>query len=159
MSRVARIRGASLSEAVAYTIRQMTLPPAKRSLTSLAAGVVTLFTLASCSSGSSTSGPTTAPATLAPGTIEVDAKEGLRLDKSEYDTKSGQVTILYVNKSSINHNLLVSDSTGVQIGQELKVQSSGKKDTGTFTLAPGTYNLYCNIPGHEGMKAKLVVAG
>ncbi len=131
---------------------------AKSPLTTFSLGFVGLVTLASCGSGSAANSGGNA-ATLAPGTIEVDAKDGFRLDKTEYDAKAGQVSILYINNSSINHTLLVSDSTGVQIGTTLKIQSSGAKDSGSYTLAAGTYNLYCNVPGHEAMKAKLVVTG
>jgi plastocyanin len=122
----------------------------------LALGVVGLVPLAACGSSAKPSTGGTA-ATAPAGSVEIDAKDGNLLDKPEYDAKSGAVTIVYVNKSSVNHNLLVSDSAGAQIGTTLKVQNTGAKDTGTYTLAAGTYNVYCNIPGHEKMKAKLVV--
>ncbi|MGE3326653.1 MAG: plastocyanin/azurin family copper-binding protein, partial [Acidimicrobiia bacterium] len=68
---------------------------------------------------------------------------------------AGEVSFEYVGKGSLVHTLLIEKVSGFK----LQV-SSGKKATGKVALAPGTYTLYCDIPGHRaaGMEATLTVA-
>jgi uncharacterized cupredoxin-like copper-binding protein len=37
------------------------------------------------------------------------------------------------------------------------VTSNGDTDEDTVELEPGDYQIYCDIPGHESMKATLTV--
>jgi plastocyanin len=141
------------------TIRFVQSCSMTRRISSGLLAVLTLggFGLPALQSCTSSGAGTGVPASLPLGTIEVDAISNLRLDKSEYQASAGQVTILYVNKSNQSHTLLVSDDAGNKIGSMLRVQSSGNRSMGTYTLTAGAYNVYCNIPGHESAKAKLVV--
>lgn len=89
--------------------------------------------------------------------VVVEALDGNKFDLDEYSATAGDVAIAYLGKSSINHTLLVVDADNVQIGDKLAV-TSGQTDEGTFSLAAGTYTLLCDIPGHENMKAALLVS-
>ncbi len=89
--------------------------------------------------------------------VVVEALDGNKFDREEYTATAGDVAIAYVGRSSINHTLLVTDPENVQVGDKLAV-SSGKTDEGTYALAAGTYTMLCDIPGHEGMKATLLVS-
>jgi plastocyanin len=113
----------------------------------LAAGIA-----AGCSSSSAT--PDTVPA----GTnLEVRAVSGLRFDKTAYEVAAGESLVAYVNDDTIRHTLVVvKDGTTVS-GFELQVNKKGDIDSGSVTLDPGTYELFCTVPGHQSMKAALTV--
>jgi plastocyanin len=107
---------------------------------------------AGCSSSSAT--PDTVPA----GTnLEVRAVSGLRFDKTAYEVAAGESLVAYVNDDTIRHTLVVvKDGTTVS-GFELQVNKKGDIDSGSVTLDPGTYELFCTVPGHKSMKAALTV--
>ena len=107
---------------------------------------------AGCSSSSAT--PDTVPA----GTnLEVRAVSGLRFDKTAYEVAAGESLVAYVNDDTIRHTLVVvKDGTTVS-GFELQVNKNGDVDSGSVTLEPGTYELFCTVPGHQRMKAALAV--
>jgi uncharacterized cupredoxin-like copper-binding protein len=111
--------------------------------------------LAACGSsgdgGSSDNG-----GTVAPGTVVVDALDGNKYNESQYDATAGNVPIELVSKSSIRHTLLVKDADGTIIDPKLDV-SPGKTDDGAYDLKAGSYELFCDVPGHTNMKATLVV--
>jgi len=108
---------------------------------------------AGCSSSSAT--PDTVPA----GTkLEVRAVSGLRFDKTAYEVAAGESLVAYVNDDTIRHTLVVvKDGTTVS-GFELQVNKKGDIDSGSVTLDPGTYELFCTVPGHQSMKAALTVS-
>lgn len=111
------------------------------------------FTVAACGGGTAKPAPT-----VPTGALEVDAVAGLKFDKSEYIAIAGTVRIAYLNKDSQRHTLVVKDAAGVLVGDKLEVVRNNDLSTGTFQLAPGTYLLICDVPGHEAMKATLVVS-
>ena len=114
----------------------------------LAAGIA-----AGCSSSSAT--PDTVPA----GTdLEVRAVSGLRFDKTSYSVAAGESLVAYVNEDSIRHTLVVVKDGVTVSGFELQVNRSGDVDSGSVTLEPGTYELFCTVPGHQSMKAALTVS-
>ena len=108
---------------------------------------------AGCSSSSAT--PDTVPA----GTnLEVRAVSGLRFEKTAYEVAAGESLVAYVNDDTIRHTLVVvKDGTTVS-GFELQVNKKGDIDSGSVTLDPGTYELFCTVPGHQSMKAALTVS-
>ena len=119
-------------------------------LTSL---VVLGIALPACSSSSST------PAETLPATtdLEVHAISGLKFDKTSYEVGAGDISVGYINEDSIRHTLVVvQDGTKVS-GFELKVNQNGDIDSGSVTLAAGSYILLCTVPGHQNMKADLTV--
>jgi uncharacterized cupredoxin-like copper-binding protein len=138
------------------------------------AALVTLLAvaaLAGCGSGDKASGasgatdtpaatPTTASATSPTTTKSADTvdvvAEDIKLDKSSYEASAGEVTIAYKNEGAIEHTLLIDGVSGI----ELDVKAHGDTDTGTVTLKPGTYTIYCGMPGHRaaGMHATLTVS-
>ena len=108
---------------------------------------------AGCSSSSAT--PDTVPADT---NLEVRAVSGLRFDKTAYEVAAGESLVAYVNDDTIRHTLVVvKDGTTVS-GFELQVNKKGDIDSGSVTLDPGTYELFCTVPGHQSMKAALTVS-
>ena len=119
-------------------------------LTSVVALVVAL---GACSSS------TSAPAETLPvdTDLEVLAVSGLKFDKTSYEVEAGDITVGYINEDSIRHTLVVVQDGTVVSGFELKVNKKGDIDTGSVTLAAGSYILLCTVPGHQNMKADLTV--
>src|SRR5260221_12859954 len=115
-----------------------------------AATALLLLPLAACGGGSSTGGVDAANAEL-----KVHALDALKFDKTDYTAHAGDITVAYINDSSLQHTLLV-DGHGPF---KLTVSGSGDSKTGTVNLTPGTYTLYCDIPTHReaGMQATLTV--
>jgi len=115
----------------------------------IAGAALLLLPFAACGGGSSTSGGSTEGAD-----VTVHAQDSLKFDKTDYSAKTGDVKIAYVGDGSLTHTLLIKDKSG------FKLQVSHDTKTGTVNLTPGSYTLFCDIPGHEsaGMKATLTVS-
>ncbi|MGH9135811.1 MAG: plastocyanin/azurin family copper-binding protein [Acidimicrobiales bacterium] len=78
--------------------------------------------------------------------------QGLDFDAEEYAAAAGDVAIEYVNDGTTRHDLLIEDVPGLHL-------EVGSTDSGTVELEPGTYTMFCSVPGHRsaGMEAELVV--
>ena len=111
------------------------------------AALAALAALVGCSSSDDAQGCT-------PGsTVEVGAKDELKFNADSYESGSGCVEFTYTNQGSTAHTLLIKNVKDFKL-------AVGDKDTGTAELEPGTYTLYCDLPGHEaaGMEAELTVS-
>ena len=70
---------------------------------------------------------------------------------------AGDVTLNVTNDGSIEHDVVVRES-----GEKTPLLASGANATLSLSsLAPGTYELFCDVPGHaeSGMVTDLVVVG
>jgi plastocyanin len=108
--------------------------------------------LAACGGGDST--PATVPADI---DLEVRAVPGLRFDQDTYEVAAGNIRVAYVNDDTIRHNLVVINEGVINNSFELVVNRRGDIDTGSISLMAGNYVLFCTVPGHQNMKADLVV--
>ena len=112
--------------------------------------------LAACG-GDDANGDSAAPPDLGEtdATIEVLA-EDISFPQDVYETSAGRVGVVYENVGNIRHTLLIE---GVD-DFELDVSKKGDVDAGAVDLEPGSYVLFCDIPGHRaaGMVADLVVS-
>jgi plastocyanin len=115
--------------------------------------VALVVALGACSSSSSS------PAATVPADtdLEVRAVSGLQFDKTSYEVATGENFVAYVNEDTIRHNLIVAQGDTKVSGFELVVNKNGDIDTGSITLAGGSYVLLCTVPGHQNMKADLTV--
>jgi plastocyanin len=96
--------------------------------------------------------------TAAKPDVVVTAEDALKFDKTSYEATTdakGEVTIEYKAGGTLTHTLLIKGVDNDDF--ELRVTGSGSTDTGTVKLDPGDYTLYCDIPGHQNMKATLTV--
>jgi uncharacterized cupredoxin-like copper-binding protein len=117
---------------------------------SLAATVV----LAACGSSSSSSSSSAA----AGGGQSVTANEvEYKITLGSTTVPAGSVTFQVSNAGTTTHNLAI-EGPGVSEQKSSDIQS-GQKGTLTVNLKPGTYTVFCAIPGHEalGMKTTLTV--
>ncbi len=69
----------------------------------------------------------------------------------------GRIDLYVHNYGQDDHNVAVR-RLGVQYGFTGRIASGGQKLL-SLTLKPGTYNLFCSLPGHRqlGMLARLTV--
>jgi plastocyanin len=120
----------------------------RRPLLSLATAAALGTTLVAC--GGSDDG---ASGCTPPGSeVTVGAEDDLTFDADSYEADAGCIEITYRNDGSVAHTLLVKGKSGFKL-------SVGDTDTGNVDLPAGTYELFCDVAGHEaaGMKADLVV--
>lgn len=120
----------------------------RRTLLSLAAVTALGTTLLAC--GDSDDGASS----CTPGPeLTVGADDDLSFDAESYETEAGCVDVTYTNNGSVAHTLLVRGESGFKL-------AVGDTDQGTIDLSAGTYELYCDLAGHEaaGMVADLVVS-
>src|SRR3954447_2951493 len=118
-----------------------------------ASGALIALPLVACGgSSSSSSGCGNEPSGTA--AVTVHALDALKFDQSDYTATAGDVSLDYINDGSLTHTLVVEGK-----GCKLEVKSRGATDKGTVNLLPGSYKIFCDIPGHEGagMKATLTL--
>ena len=130
--------------------------PRRRNSAAVVALVALPLLAAACGSTSgSGGGANTLPATPSLTVIGTDNK----FDAKTYAAKAGEVTFAYYNKGNLSHSLLVKASDGTRIGDRLFIVP-GKSAGLAVTLTPGTYEVYCDVPGHKesGMDATLTVS-
>jgi plastocyanin len=87
-------------------------------------------------------------------TLDVEALPSLSFQATAFSVPSGVIQVNYIDGGG-THTLLFTDPK--LSGFELKVPQGPK--TGKVQLNPGTYTIYCSIPGHRaaGMQATVNV--
>ena len=95
---------------------------------------------------------TTAPTPQA-STVDVTETE-FKIALASTELKAGKITFDVTNGGAIPHDLAIVDVP--QKTKEIPSKGSAKL---TVTLKPGTYELYCSVPGHKqaGMDLKVTV--
>ena len=111
----------------------------------------------SASSGSSSTGTQGGVAT--PARLQVTARE-FSLTLSRATVPAGPLVIELVNLGQDAHNVHIRSSAGGPDVAALPTVQAGLHYDQQVTLAPGTYTVYCSMPGHEqmGMAAALTVS-
>jgi plastocyanin len=106
------------------------------------------------SAGQVTSGP---PAVAKGGTLTIPANPtgALAYVTNKASAPVGSIKFVMPNKSPVQHNIALKPP-GKGAGP---IVGSGGTSTFTAALKPGTYEYYCQVPGHEegGMKGTLTV--
>ena len=110
------------------------------------------FAVGACGGGSSSSGIGQKPEE---GVLRVVADDTHDFDSDAYRASAGDVRFEYVQHGFQNHTLVVE---GLEDQMHLEVENGGS-DSGTLTLQPGRYIIYCDVAGHRegGMEARLLV--
>ena len=131
-----------------------------RPATLAALAAVAAVTLGACAGGggekkAAGTTETSAPSTDAAATTLTVEAHDISLSPKDLQTAPGSIAVRYTNAGAIQHTLLIDGISGFK----LDVASAGDVDTATVKLEPGTYTLYCDIPGHRaaGMEAQLTV--
>jgi plastocyanin len=87
--------------------------------------------------------------------IVVDALGTLKFQATNFDSQAGINEVVYVGKGGA-HTLVFEESEF----RGFKLAVNGRpEDRGKVELEPGTYTIYCDIPGHReaGMEATVTV--
>jgi plastocyanin len=108
------------------------------------------------------SGPTQPPADSGTakgpgGTLKLAADPTqLSYDEKTLESKPGKVTIDFDNPAQIQHDVVIAQ--GSKVIAQTDLISQGKTSV-SADLAPGTYDFYCDVPGHRpaGMQGTLTV--
>lgn len=109
------------------------------------------------------SGETPAGEAPAPGAahVQVTAEDtdGFRFALSRPSVPAGKVVIEFVNHGQDEHNMHVLEPTQGSEEGALPNTVPGAHPSLSLNLRPGSYTLFCSLPGHEaaGMKATLTV--
>ncbi len=111
------------------------------------------------SGGGTAPEPAPAPATAA-GTVKVEADPtgALAFTRSTLDAASGKVMFDFTNASALPHNFAIRKAgSGEVLALSETVQDGATASIGV-DLAPGIYEYFCAVPGHEAMKGTLYVS-
>jgi plastocyanin len=104
-----------------------------------------------------TPGPTATPAPDLPSRTEVliDDDPDYTMTSSYRTLKAGVVTFNAVNYGMDDHNLTIEDVAGAHVDLPADRETHALE----VTLAPGSYHLYCSLPGHDqaGMHTTITV--
>jgi plastocyanin len=147
----------------------MTVQVSRRSAAlCVALGSIALAATACGSSGSTTTtaGTTTAGTTTQSPSAQQQSGTTLHLATdpnalafvpTTLTAPAGKVTLVLTDDSAIQHSIAIKAAGDVP-GQ---IVNQGEMSTTTATLAPGTYQYYCTVPGHAaaGMVGTLTVTG
>lgn len=104
-------------------------------------------------------GGDSAPAATLPADVDltVTAIPSIRWDAADYTAAAGEVLVGLVNEDSVRHTLIIAKD-GTKIPNfKLVTGEKGDVDSAPITLEAGTYELLCDVPGHQNMKATLTV--
>jgi len=97
----------------------------------------------------------------APAHVEVTAEdsEGFRFVLSRSSVPAGKTIIEFVNHGQDEHNLNAAEGSEGEVVGSLPNTPSNDHLSLTVNLKPGSYTLFCSLPGHaaKGMKATLTV--
>lgn len=87
--------------------------------------------------------------------ISVMLKDG-QIIPSRITIKAGKVRFVVRNDGTMDHGFEVE---GQGIEEDIDPFSPGRTRTLELELSPGTYEIYCQVPGHKelGMKGELLV--
>ena len=122
-----------------------------RTLTLPLAAISAALLIAGCASGSSDPAPAAADQ---PASVEFVAYD-MGYEPIEATVPAGTVEITLVNDGAAVHNVIIEELDDLNVAEA----GPGETNAGTVDLAPGTYTIYCDIPGHRsaGMDRVLFV--
>lgn len=125
-----------------------------------------MSTMAPNNGANSDVAPTTAAANAATtgdgATNAVEVQATLRewaLDLNQTAVAAGTVRFVVNNMGTMPHNFTIKDASGAELGHTATFPKSAGPQTLEMTLKPGTYTVYCSLPGHadRGQKNTLTV--
>ena len=109
--------------------------------------------ISATSTPASQSGPSVATSTEIKGTLKEWA-----INLSQSEVAAGTIRFVVTNEGQFTHNFTIYDSNGKIAGTPIFGKAEGEQIV-EVDLAPGTYSIICDLPGHanRGQKTELVV--
>jgi uncharacterized cupredoxin-like copper-binding protein len=126
----------------------------KESEAATAEGHTTTAAATTTTSATTTQGTTT----QAPAATNVDVSETeFKITLGQTPTAAGTYNFVVKNDGKIQHDFVVS---GNGVNEKTSLLNPGQSETVKVDLKPGTYDVYCSVPGHKqaGMDLKLTVS-
>ena len=111
--------------------------------------------LSACGGSSSSTPAYTVPTDAG---LVVKAIPSIRWDASEYTATAGDINVFVANDDNAKHILVIREGDTVVGDLELTVAKKGDVAEGSINLLPGSYFVYCIVPGHSNMKSTLTVS-
>jgi len=94
-----------------------------------------------------------AVASTAPANATAVIVKDFKIEPADIKVQGKAVSLAVTNQGPTIHNVTIRDASGTVIvaTRDLK---PGESETISATLAPGTYVLFCSLPGHESLGTK-----
>ena len=94
-----------------------------------------------------------AAASTAPSNATAVIVKDFKIEPADIKAQGKTVSLAVTNQGPTIHNVTIRDASGVVIvaTRDLK---PGESETISATLAPGSYFLFCSLPGHESLGTK-----
>ena len=106
-------------------------------------------------SAASAAAPAASPAvaSTAPSNATAVIVKDFKIEPADIKVQGKAVSLAVTNQGPTIHNVTIRDASGTVIvaTRDLK---PGESETISATLAPGTYVLFCSLPGHESLGTK-----
>jgi hypothetical protein len=117
--------------------------------------VSSIVVLSACGGASSSAPAYTVPADA---DLVVKAVPSIRWDAAEYTATAGDINVFVANEDNAKHILVIREGDKVVGDLQLTIAKKGDVDEGSINLLPGSYFVYCIVPGHSNMKSTLTVS-
>ena len=117
--------------------------------------VSSIVVLSACGGSSSSTPAYTVPADA---DLVVKAVPSIRWDAAEYTATAGDINVSVANEDNAKHILVIREGDKVVGDLQLTIAKKGDVDEGSINLLPGSYFVYCIVPGHSNMKSTLTVS-
>ncbi|MDQ2809172.1 MAG: cupredoxin domain-containing protein [Chloroflexota bacterium] len=139
-----------------------TAVPATSAATATAPADMSMGTMALTSDVAPTSAAATAATTGGGATNAAEVQATLKewaLDLNQTSVAAGAVRFVVNNTGKFSHNFTIKDASGAELGHTSTFAAAAGPQTLEVTLKPGTYTVYCSLPGHadRGQKNTLTV--
>ena len=118
--------------------------PAPASLSPGSAAPATAAPSAGAASGSAATAPSNATAVIV---------KDFKIEPADIKVQGKMVSLAVTNQGPTVHNVTIRDASGAVI-VATKDLKTGESETISATLAPGSYVLFCSLPGHESLGTK-----
>ncbi|HSS80931.1 MAG TPA: plastocyanin/azurin family copper-binding protein [Gaiellaceae bacterium] len=129
---------------------------ARESKAAEAKGTETTTTQATTTTATTTTSATTGTTTSAPTSVPVSETE-FKIALPKTTVAAGSYSFEVKNDGKIDHDLVIQ---GNGVDEKTPTIAPGASATLNVDLKPGSYDVYCSVPGHKqaGMDVKLTVS-
>ena len=112
-----------------------------------------LLILAGCSQSGGSPAASDGAASTAPSNTTTVIVKDFKIQPADIKVQGKTVSLAVTNQGPTIHNVAIRDASGAVIvtTRDLK---TGESETKSATLAPGSYILFCSLPGHESLGTK-----
>ena len=118
--------------------------PAPASVSPGSAAPASAAPSAGAASGSAATAPSNATAVIV---------KDFKIEPADIKVQGKMVSLAVTNQGPTVHNVTIRDASGAVI-VATKDLKTGESETISATLAPGSYVLFCSLPGHESLGTK-----